>query len=173
MWRGGKHRGRGTVAWIAAAMVLLAIVGYSALRSGKGDVASDKHVAKYYLVSGHGNDFSIYVIETPSVVETVGRWINEHVNSSEAVQKARGLVLTFWHHELLRYAEHDSVIWSDFLSDPDVVLPTDLPTLESLFQEHGARVDTVPGRKPPKRSTNPRELILIEKDDGNEIGGRS
>jgi hypothetical protein len=142
----------------------------------RGDAMSGKHVAKYFLVSLHDNDISsmdIYAIEEPSAVDKVGRWIEEHVNSSGTVQKARGLVLLRWHNELSRFDEYGHIISSDFVSDSDVVSPRDLTTLKKLFRDCGKRVDTVPGRKRPRKSDNPDEQAVIEKDDGEHSPSNS
>jgi hypothetical protein len=133
----------------------------------RGDITSSNNVAKLFLVSLHDNDLSsmdIYTIEKPSDVKIISRWIKEHVNSSETVKKSRGLVLRLWHDELLRYDEQGHLIASDFLSDGDIISQTDLATLKELFQKYGKQVDTVPGRKKPKKSDNPPKQSLIEKE---------
>lgn len=163
-----KQLQRRVSVWIIG-VAMLVCAGGCKTKSGD-DTVSDRHVAKYFLVNLHDNDLSsmdIYAIKEPSEVDRVGHWIREHVNSSENVQKARGLVLLCWHDELLRLDEYGHVISSDYLCDSDVISPTDLAALKTLFQEHGERVNTVPGRKPPKKSDNPKEQALIEKDECN------
>jgi hypothetical protein len=130
---------------------------------------TQSRVAKYYLVCLHPGDISatdIYAIEKPDAVQKVGSWIQDHVNSSDTVQKARGLALTFWHDELLSFDNRGHAIRSDFLADGDVISGGDLKRLRQLFEEHGERVQTVPARKPPKRGSRPFEQAKIVLEPG-------
>lgn len=146
-------------------MILLSIVGCHERKLGSEDAVLDRRVARYFLVSLHDDDISkvdIFVIESADEVASVGRWIDEHVDSSDAVQKARGLILLRWHDELLRFNENGQAISSDFLCDPDVISWNDLSTLKLLFRKLGERTNTVPGRKPPEGSLHPNEQVIIE-----------
>ena len=158
---------RTSIVWFTATMGMFGVAGCTERRLGSEDAVLDERVARYFLVSLRDDDISrvdIYVIDTPDEVTTVGRWIDQHVDSSDAVQKGRGLVRLRWHDELLRFNENGRVISSDFLADPDVISQKDFSTLKLLFQEHGKMANTVPGRRPPRGSGNPNEQQVIEND---------
>jgi hypothetical protein len=133
--------------------------------SDGGGAVPRKKAAKWFLVTQRDNDFSsidVYAIEDPIAVAKVGRWIKGHVDSSGRVQRARALMMV-WQDELLRFDEHGEYFFSDLVWDKNVMSPGDLVVLKELFQKYGKRVDTVPGRKPPKRRANPREQPRIER----------
>lgn len=161
-----EQQQRGVCAAGATLLVFLMGCRNDSPDSNGSDAMSRGPVAKYFLVTLHAYDISsmdIYAVEDPTAVNKIGRWIKEHVNSSPSVQKARGLVLLNWHDELLRFDGQGRLIFSDYLCDTDVISAEDRVVLNELFQKYGKRVDTVPGRQPPKQSGKPTEQAMIEK----------
>lgn len=138
-----------------------------------------KKVTKYFLVTLRDYDPSsvasvdIFMVDNPDAVRQIGRWGQEHVNNDPRARRARGIVtVASWHTELLRFDERERVVSSDDLFGDPVISSSDLVTLKELFQKHGRRVDTVPGRKPPRREGNSQEKLSIEFDkDWDKIWG--
>ncbi len=126
-----------------------------------------KDVPKFFLVTPHDGDISniaIYEIDDPDEVEKIDDWTRLHVDRDSNPHTARGLVLLWWHEELLRFNEHGKLVSSDDLAGRHVIRGVDLMTLREMFRKHGKRVDTVPGRKPPKKPEQPHQQAWIENE---------
>jgi hypothetical protein len=149
-------------AWMACILLALCLPGCQ----------ERSQAANYFLVGLQQGDPSvvhIYAVEDPDAVRHVGKWIEEHVNDSPSAQKARGLVLTFWHDELLRFDGQGHLLWSDYLCDDDVISPSDYAALKELFRQYGRRVETVPGRRPPRKRNTWNQLLVIEQEEPRAV----
>jgi hypothetical protein len=104
----------------------------------------------------------IFVVDAPTPLDDLLPWIDEHVDRGQRAQKARGLVLQLWHDELLCVSATGKVITSDFLADSDVISRADHAKLKAFFRQFGKQVDTIPGRRPPKKSSDPKKQSRIE-----------
>ena len=75
-----------TIAATAGIVVLLLLIGYE----------QRPRATKYFLVTRNEQDalrFDICEVENPDAVKHLGRWIREHVDRSDKVEKARALTL--------------------------------------------------------------------------------
>jgi hypothetical protein len=158
------------VVWWVGIIFLMFFMGckqeVSSLKEGA--VMSHKDVPKYFLVTLHHNvsSMDIYEMDDPNEVAKMDDWTRSHVDRNSSRRGARGLVLLWWHNELLRFDEHGKVVFADDLAGSGVIRGVDLMTLREMFRKHGRRVDTVPGRKPPRKPDNPHQQALIENEGG-------
>jgi hypothetical protein len=132
-----------------------------------GNVAP-KSIPRYFLVTRDDSGTltrDIYEIDDPVEVKKLDAWTHSHIDRRPNVQGPRGLVLLFWHPELLRFDENGQVVAADDLGDSAIIKETEHSTLKDWFHRYGKRVATVPGRKPPQQQTRIDEGVRIEYED--------
>lgn len=143
---------------------------------GGSDASAYQGVVKFYLVTGSSDDdktkvsVDIYEIDDPDQVRTVGRWAQTHINRSiDSSQGERAYIVErTWHPELLAYGEGGEAAWAHDLGDEDIINTSDHGTISEWFRKHGKRVDTVPGRKPPKQHVPFCTSVYLEKEAESE-----
>jgi hypothetical protein len=119
--------------------------------SKKRDVIPREETEKYYLITveqGNPTNITIYLLDDAGVMDRVYRWLMQNCEELEDKGNVARIPQIFpWSNELQQFGRDGHSV-SYVVSDAG---RAEYERLVSLFQESGRLVETVPGRKPPKK----------------------